>query len=461
MSATVLVILVALIGVLAAGLGWAFARLRHAERAERERGTGSGLALPQPPGNTEPAARALATPTPAPPLRVEPPKPEAIVIGTAQQPVATLTRAEHHRPARLVPIDLPRDARESLAPLLQQAPRVLAMAGSLASDATKYVMKFSPEAARGLAAGTLEITRAAGGSDVREMARDVLTKRFVEHAQLVQVVNPVAVAAAVWQFAAIVTAQKFLADINLRLASVERGIAAIQSFLEDNVRAQLRTSAVRLREMADAVRDQRLSPRELDTLAHQLESIDREAQQVTELYGLQLDRASADLAGQDWSVVWSTKDEVKAAAQVYDQVGARSSAYLTSVEIRTIASMMRGAFGLDAQLAEARLVQVKADLARHEKLLLKITSGTATKLTGLKATFQFGSTDDAHRAKIRAALSEAVDPAVAAREHLQHVVENATSLLRSNAAEAAAAHELERELAPDGTILSAARRLPA
>ena len=49
---------------------------------------------------------------------------------------------------------------------------------------------------------------AAGGGGVRAIARDVVTKRFVEHAALAEAVNPVAVAAAVWQVAAIVTGEE-------------------------------------------------------------------------------------------------------------------------------------------------------------------------------------------------------------------------------------------------------------
>ena len=98
--------------------------------------------------------------------------------------------------------------------------------------------------------------------------------------------------------------------------------------------------------MADAVRDQRLSPREFDTLAHQLESIDREAQQITELYADQLSQGTREIASQDWRAAWSTDEEVKAATRVVGETAERSTAYLTSVEIRVVANTMRGAFGM-------------------------------------------------------------------------------------------------------------------
>jgi len=89
---------------------------------------------------------------------------------------------------------------------------------------------------------------------------------------------------AVWQIAAIITAQKFLADIDKRLANIERGLSNILSYLEDRDQAKLKAWSQRLCEMAHAAREQQFNTAETAALAHQLESIDREAQELTELY---------------------------------------------------------------------------------------------------------------------------------------------------------------------------------
>jgi hypothetical protein len=459
MSEWGVILLVVVVAALALGLGWALARARHAERA-----LDSAQRSGPPSRRSEEAWRAPASAVRlSPPRRVPPPlPPEAIVVGSAASPVAIVTRAERGRAGRVVPVELPPAARQALGPLLQHAPRVLAAAGDLATGLTRVVVKFSPEAARGLAAGTLEMTRAAGGEGVRAIARDVASKRFVEHGVLTNGVSPVAVASAIWQVAALVTAQKFLADINARLAILEQGIDAIRGFLEDQEQAKLRTSALRLREMADAVRDQRLSPRELDVLAHQIEDIDREAQQITELYAQQLARGSVEIMNQAWDASWtSASTEVGSAKRSIREAGERSAAYLTSVEVRVVANMLRGAVGMSGQLAEARLRQVEKDLSRHEDLLVELATTVRAKVPTLKATFQWKETDAQQQNDIRLALSKSTDPATAAQKQLAHVVSKAAGLVRSSASELSSAQELELDLRSDGTIVSAAHRLSA
>lgn len=64
------------------------------------------------------------------------------------------------------------------------------------------------------------------------MARDA-QGRIVEHGRLVQAgMSPVAGVAIVWQILAIITAQKFLSDINKRLANIESAINEIKGMID-------------------------------------------------------------------------------------------------------------------------------------------------------------------------------------------------------------------------------------
>lgn len=461
MSAWTVLLLVAL----AAGLGWALARARFAERApaERERNERERADVEE---SLQPVTPSVQKPAPVPPRPPPPkPKPEAIVVGSASAPIAVVTLANTARPARTESVELPSAARHALAPLVEQAPRVLAAAGSL-SDGVRVIVKFSPEVARGVATGSLELARASGGEGVRAIAREVSSKRFVEHGRLLTEVNPVAVAGAVWQVAALVTAQRFLADIDVRLRVIEGGLHSLREFLEDERRAKLDAGGRRLRDMAEALRAGRLSSRDLDTrdldtYAVTLESIDHDADVITQQMNRQLEADRHQLASQDWDRWGSTDDCVRDARATLRQASGHSATLVTSLEVRSLAAAMRGAFALNASMAESSLKRVWEDGERHERLVTALHQTLAAKLPSLKATFQFEETDAKHRSVVGEVFSVEFRPLAEAHKAVLDGVASLVAQLRESERAREMPNELELELARDGSIVSAARRLPA
>jgi hypothetical protein len=123
-------------------------------------------------------------------------------------------------------IDLPKETYRTFEPIFHAIPT-----GALAYDsATKWILKFSPEVTQGLNKGIYHLQSSVDG--VQAVARDA-QGRIVEHGRLFQAgMSPVAGVAIAWQILAIITAQKFLSDINKRLANIESAINEIKGMID-------------------------------------------------------------------------------------------------------------------------------------------------------------------------------------------------------------------------------------
>lgn len=85
-----------------------------------------------------------------------------------------------------------------------------------------------------------DLVRASDGAGWRAWAQDA-NGRFSEHAKLHETQNLQSIvnAAAIWQVASMVVAQKHLGDINEKLASIQKGVQEISSFLEEERRSKI------------------------------------------------------------------------------------------------------------------------------------------------------------------------------------------------------------------------------
>jgi hypothetical protein len=198
------------------------------------------------------------------------------------------------------PVDLPLTpkVRENLLDLLPHVP-VLAAKGMLAASQT-FVMKFSPDIARGIADGKLKVIEskaikggiraAAAGADGRVVANATLLPAAV--------VKLAAVSLAVWQLAAIITAQKYLADINWRLASIEAGIEAIKEWLDTERKGKLIANLKYLQTLGRDIENHDISEAQAHVFAGELEGLDRECLQMMEQLRLQIETSVGSFKNQ-------------------------------------------------------------------------------------------------------------------------------------------------------------------
>lgn len=96
---------------------------------------------------------------------------------------------------------------------------------------------------------------------------------IVASGTLVSAANPALVALLAWQVLAVITAQKFLSDINNRLANIEREISSIKQMLDDQTRGRLLGAMDYLRSHAHE-RSRNETERAFRDRDHELEDID-------------------------------------------------------------------------------------------------------------------------------------------------------------------------------------------
>ena len=149
-----------------------------------------------------------------------------------------------------------------LEPVLQRLPDLL----RLGSEAMwlVYRVKFSPEITKGLLNGTLKLmgegTRAeavtATGSPLIKGSAEVISSAG----------NPVTLGLLAWQIAAVVTAQRFLAEIDDKLREVEHGLEGIQHLLKDTMKNTLSANIVQLRDMSFRLQNGKVTESELQAV---------------------------------------------------------------------------------------------------------------------------------------------------------------------------------------------------
>ena len=284
-----------------------------------------------------------------------------LVLGNTEKPLATVESLE--APIKLQRSPLPMNDQQIgwLQSIFKHAPR-LAKSGSGATRST-YMMKFSPDVARGIRNGSLEIMKSAQGG-LRGIVVDAQGK-IVSQATLVSAssVSMTAVAAGAFQVFAVVTAQYYLPQINRRLSQIERGVHDLQAHLTAQDKATLIGGLKQLRSVKLLLEEGNLHENDMVTSHVNLDAIDRDGVRITEVYRDRMQRHRSEL------------DELKlsgAFAPDFDAAIAKSTEYenaaficLQAMYVRSLTAQFRYAMpGDDVRVSQARhdLRELEAEL---------------------------------------------------------------------------------------------------
>jgi hypothetical protein len=206
---------------------------------------------------------------------------DALILGDIEHPLLEITPTEFSgRSADPIAVDS--SMRSALQPLLQRAPEFFRFGREMTTKT--YRLVFSPTVTRALNKGTLELVPSAG--ELLPVVRKVGgSKKFLKLGRVVTTggIRLANVAAASWQIASIATAQHYLAEINARLAGIERGIDDIRTWLEEEKKGELRAAVHLLREYYHAIARGELHEHERAAIYHQLDDIERTCLSIGEL----------------------------------------------------------------------------------------------------------------------------------------------------------------------------------
>lgn len=345
-----------------------------------------------------------------------PQEPVAVEVPAASQPMSreagtciewmagtrrlgTVTRYEDAPHLRREAVALDAKLRDGVEALLHGAPALAIAAQSGLGN--MYTLRFGAETMKGLADGSLSMMRSVEGGIRGNVVNAKGT--IVAQASLDAVSKAGVAAMAVWQVLAIVAAQKFLADINQKLASIERGIADLKAWLEEERLGRLQGNLAYLRQMAEAAQKGGLTETDIVALATQLEAIERESQHVMASVEMPLDAAFAQvktmvLTGR------GLKEHSRAAQEAVHTFSRRGREFHLAAYVRGAAIQVRAALPLARDVARVRAQELGTDLRRQSERQRAFLETARYRVSELRGAWSWDSTDIEHQQALQRLL---------------------------------------------------------
>ncbi len=293
--------------------------------------------------------------------------------------------------------------QSALGPILDRAP-VLAHAGAGAAQGV-YILRFAPEATAALKDGSLALMKAAGGgvrANAANSAGRIGAQGTLHGADAFRAASA---ALAAWQVLAIVTAQKFLSDINKRLANIEKGVKKIHEWLENDRIGQLEAAFAYAKETAHALRTHAFNEQELEVRVHELESHDSACRQVMRAVEREMGQLKDDLSEELASTgdLDDSRAELTALAERVRQLG---QTYLYAAHIRGLAAQLRCSLPASREASLQRLEGLQAEAESFESLRKATVQQARSRLSEVKGTFTFDETDKDAQKQLRAEIGQ-------------------------------------------------------
>jgi hypothetical protein len=248
-------------------------------------------------------------------------------------------------------------------------------------------------------------------------------KKFVKLGRVVTTggIRLANVAAASWQIASIATAQHYLAEINARLAGIQRGIDDIRTWLEEEKKGELRAAVHLLREYYHAIARGELHEHEQAAIYHQLDDIERTCLSIGELAREMSRRRLEELDRLDvreWTDRGGSAERalewVKHNREALDLISLAQS-------VRILVCQVKSTLPGDRQRLHERIEHAKQEVIESQRLFEATREVLDTKVQELakrKGSFFAlgGLLDEDYRGKINTEYS-------CAREHTAQAVE--------------------------------------
>lgn len=355
--------------------------------------------------------------------------PTEVVWGDPQAPAVTITSYDIAEVGD--PVDLPAPTLSKLNNLLTGVPAVLATAGSVGT----YVVTFSPQVTQGLASGALELMQATGGGF---RASAMSGGRIVENGVLTSgtLAKSAVALAAVWQVAALVTGQKFMADIESRLRDIDSKLSTVLAYMEGDLRATIIAGAGYLRDAHRAIANGDVDDRQAQHLRQRLEALDvalASAHQAL-LHRIAVNQSHLVESSVAVPLLWGADCQTrsKEIADLSETGGRLISDAINALAVRGMAIQLRAALGDRSTFNDARAAGLVEDARNLRRVRCDHEAATKRHIRKLKGSWWSKSKAKALRADLNAhvgqthgRLSTALDQAADQSDALQAALSEA------------------------------------
>lgn len=353
--------------------------------------------------------------------------PDCLILGDPHGPVVEIRRCGLDEPGTGESIPLTDTMRLNLSSLMSHAPGLALNEAVMSSNVYRLVA--SLEVSRGLMNGSLEVVSATDGGYRSTVRATFGNKQYSDHVSYHRIrgVNLSTAALGIWQVMAVVTAQKFLSDINRQLARLEHGVREIRDWLESGRRGKIAGNLKYLRHVADALTNQTLT--EVDTLTfnQQLEEIERECGQIMEDIG-----SGLNLPVQEFKALKlggaGRKEHLQQAEECIFRFERIAHPYLQALYVRAVACQLMCALPVTRSVAQARLEELRDVLAEQEERHTAFRREVERRLPELKGSWVAADEGDQECQKqLRDQLNQTLDRLGQPANHMRGMI--STSIL--------------------------------
>lgn len=317
-------------------------------------------------------------------------KSEELLIGNPVSPDITIRRLEPNALIKTEDIPLNIGLKAGIGSLLQQAPNLLSSSSNIVTHSFQLV--FKPEVMQGLQNNTYNIMHALEGG-LRAKAIDGSGK-IVGDGRIIETsaINPATTALAVWQVLAIITAQKFLSDINKKLAQISETVESLRDFLENERYGKLMGNLNYLRHLYNTMSSYNLKEREINIYAQKIEDIELECDQIMKSLQISLEIPINQLRSADLDGV-GLKDHLQFAKDKISLFENNLKPYLMAMYIRVAAAQTKCALPMEKISSMQRIEELKHAMKDVERIQDNFSTTVNDKIPELKGFWSFDETD--------------------------------------------------------------------
>lgn len=297
-------------------------------------------------------------------------------------------------------ISIPSNVKAGFQSLLHQAPNLASSALQLSRNV--YEVIFSPQVMEGLNNGSMRLMQTVTGPKSIAMGK----KGILEQGNIISGpgANPAMIALAVWQVLSIVTAQKFLSDINENLKKIENNIASIKSFLEKDRTHKIVGNIKYLSDIANTLQNKELNESDVITYSNQIENIERECLYIHQSLNSDLEIAAKKFEEVQFKIGMfgpSLEKSYEIASQSISEFHNYSRTIYMSIYLRTIAAQLKNSLPVDRSISQIRLNTIKDDIKELLSKTSEFERKVHNKIPTLKSKLRFKETDKAYRKNLK------------------------------------------------------------
>jgi hypothetical protein len=276
---------------------------------------------------------------------------------------------------------------------------------SALSRALEPIMQVAPSMATATLAGGRQLMEVVVNGNLAAAADGNGLRAFVmgadgikEHARLFEptTLQNVANAAAIWQLASVVVAQKHLADISATLKRVESKVEGIQSFMEEQRLAVVRSVMTYLATAKRAM----ASGEFLERTRDKLEDFEVELQRVAMSLSDQMRRESRTALEED---TLGCEGEYRSALAKHQRLARLGEELVLCNEVRLANWYLCSLYHDRSKMLEPRLEQIHAVIEHTEELNATLGKAAHNDIFKIKSWMTSDETISSRRREVRAA----------------------------------------------------------